>query len=315
MRLPKLIVHCDWGSSPEKRKMAWAYLEDGLYRVRGIERVGPLDSFLERQREQVGREDNILVGFDFPIGLPAQYAERAGINSFMDILPEIGRGEWDSFFKVAAVRDEISLRRPFYPYRPGGTCQEHLTSALGVRIMDELRRQCERGAPGLQQACPLFWTLGANQVGKAAIIGWRDVIIPALRSNPERIKIWPFNGSLETLLGFSGSTVIVETYPAAALIQLETPFLPGEGKRQQAARSRIGVLLLEKISPWDVEFGTEVIESLRDGFGSSPDGEDDFDAMVGLFGMLDVVFGKHLEGAPHRREVREIEGWILGRRS
>ena len=40
-------------------------------------------------------------------------------------------------------------------------------------------RQCERGGTGYREGCCLFWTLGANQAGKAAIIGWRDVLAPA----------------------------------------------------------------------------------------------------------------------------------------
>ena len=46
-----------------------------------------------------------------------------------------------------------------------------------------LLRRCERGGNGHKQACCLFWTLGGNQVGKAAIIGWRDVLAPALRNS------------------------------------------------------------------------------------------------------------------------------------
>lgn len=119
MKFPKLLVHCDWGSSPGNRKMASAYFIDGVYRVERVERVGPLASFLVGLRERVGQEDTILVGFDFPIGIPAEYAERAGINSFMDVLPQLGQREWDAFFEVAAVKEEISLRRPFLPPKAG----------------------------------------------------------------------------------------------------------------------------------------------------------------------------------------------------
>jgi len=50
---------------------------------------------------------------------------------------------------------------------------------------------------------------------------------------------------------------------------------------------------------------------IQDGF---PQGEDDaFDAVVGLLGMLQVCIGQREPGEPDEREVKEIEGWILGR--
>ena len=39
----------------------------------------------------------------------------------------------------------------------------------------------------------------ANQVGKAAIIGWREVLAPALRGGGS-VSLWPFDGSLPSLL-------------------------------------------------------------------------------------------------------------------
>ena len=45
-----------------------------------------------------------------------------------------------------------------------------------------------------------------------------------------------------------------------------------------------------------------------------PDGEDDaFDAVVGLFGMLQLCLEQRATGEPEDKTVREIEGWILGR--
>jgi len=55
-----------------------------------------------------------------------------------------------------------------------------------------------------------FWTLGGNQVGKAAITGWRDVLAPALQGGGSAS---PFNVSLLSLL-VPGNAVIAETYPA-----------------------------------------------------------------------------------------------------
>ena len=47
-------------------------------------------------------------------------------------------------------------------------------------------------------------------------------------------------------------------------------------------------------------------------FGAHPDGEDAFDAMVGLLGMLNVVLGLRSAGDPPPGAAPDVEGWILG---
>ena len=78
---------------------------------------------------------------------------------------------WQRQMKVCVAdnADDISLTRPFYPRTyPKGRRQADLLGALGLKTMDELLRACDRK---LRQhaACSIFWTLGGNQVGKAAI--------------------------------------------------------------------------------------------------------------------------------------------------
>lgn len=41
-------------------------------------------------------------------------------------------------------------------------------------------RKASASSAARRAACPLFWTLGGNQAGKAAIAGWRDILQPAL---------------------------------------------------------------------------------------------------------------------------------------
>ena len=48
-----------------------------------------------------------------------------------------------------------------------------------------------------------------------------------------------------------------------------------------------------------------------DGFGGGADGEDRFDAVVGLWGMLDVALGNRAPGEPDDKTTW-VEGWILG---
>ena len=56
----------------------------------------------------------------------------------------------------------------------------------------------------------------------------------------------------------------------------------------------------------------ELTRLIRNGFGDSPVGEDRFDSLVGLAGMLEVVLGKRPEMPLMSSETRLIEGWILG---
>jgi hypothetical protein len=58
--------------------------------------------------------------------------------------------------------------------------------------LEPVLRCCERGGNGQKQACCLFWTMGGNQVGEAALIACspdyvlpRPVLIELKRRYPE----------------------------------------------------------------------------------------------------------------------------------
>ena len=129
----------------------------------------------------MGRDGPILAGFDFPIGLPAAYAKQAGIEDFATALAGFGQGRWRDFYEVAAQPEQIALTRPFYPARPGGRSRRQLVDGLRLETWHSLHRRCDGATAGRQAACPMFWTLGGNQVGKAMIVGWRDLLAPARR--------------------------------------------------------------------------------------------------------------------------------------
>ncbi len=310
--VPPLVVHADWGSNPKKRWVCVAEPQgDGSYHVSAPEPVGEATTLLHRLTHRRG-EGPVLVGFDFPIGLPAAYARRAGIEGFRDVLSALGEGRWDRFYDVAESADQIGPTRPFYPMRPGGTRQAHLTEALGVDSMIDLLRACERRNGTRGAASSLFWTLGGKQVGKAAIIGWRDVLTPALRSPHVDLALWPFDGSLHDLLA-SGGIVVAETYPAEACLHLGLePPGPRWSKRRQEGRRAQGDRLKAWADGRPVVLDLELSALVEDGFGPSKDGEDPFDALLGLLSMLEVVLGHRGEGAPDEDPVRRVEGWILG---
>ncbi|MDX1687524.1 MAG: hypothetical protein R3248_06040, partial [Candidatus Promineifilaceae bacterium] len=238
------------------------------------------------------------------------YARDAGVDDFVSLLPHLGWGEWEEFYRVAERPDEIGLDRPFYPQRPGGAKREHLVEGLGVTAFGDLRRVCEWERKGQRAAAPLFWTLGPQQVGKAAISGWRDMLAPALRDPTLDVALWPFDGSLSRLLR-PGRIVVAETYPAVYYqrLGLATPVK----KRQLAYRSAAWGALQAWMRCREIEATAALVEIGKAGFGEEVGGEDGFDAVVGLLGMLDVVLGGRPEGTPADERVRRVEGWILGR--
>ena len=79
----------------------------------------------------------------------------------------------------------------------------------------------------------LFFTLGGAQVGAGAIVGWRDVIQPAL----SEVKLWPFDGDLVTLLATPGVTV-AEIYPAEAYSHLGVSIGTGTGKHEDVSEGQ-----------------------------------------------------------------------------
>jgi hypothetical protein len=185
-----LVYHADWGSKEEKRWCPRAALgTDGHYTAFAPKRVGNLGSLIGELRTEAGETGCAFAGFDFPIGVPEFYAKRAGIASFRTLLKKLGHRKWKDFYSVCDKPGQISVHRPFYPNgKYKGRRKEVLFRGHGVSSLEPLLRCCDRGGNGQQQACCLFWTPGGNQVGKAAIIGRRDVLAPALQN----VSLWPF---------------------------------------------------------------------------------------------------------------------------
>lgn len=301
---PALVGHADWSVDPGKRWLALATRRaDGRYRARSPQPVGHLGSLLARIGDEA-RDGHALLGFDFPIGLPAAYAARAGATDFRAAV----EGFDDRFYAVAERPDEISLAKPFYPMRPGGRRRQQLLDGLGLASWSDLLRRCDRRSATRRAACAIFWTQGAQQVGKAAITGWRDLLAPALRAGID-LALWPFDGPLEELLA-RRRLVVAETYPAEVYGHLGLD-LRG-GKQQRQVRRSNATALIASAKALAVQLERALAFEIGDGFGARADAEDRFDAVVGLLGMLGVVLGRRASGDPDDPVVRRIEGWILG---
>ena len=124
------------------------------------------------------------------------------------------------------------------------------------------------------------------------------------------VALWPFQGELGALLR-PGQVVVGETYPAEVYGHLGLNFRAG-GKRTQAGRAANAARLLAWAGESPVEMAPALVAQIRDGFGNDAGGDDRFDAVVGLLGMRNVVWGRRAAGTPKREVVRRVEGWILG---
>jgi hypothetical protein len=304
------LFHADWSCEPGKRWAATAHRHDKGWLVSAPQRLrdnGDTIGLIHAAQRQGRRA---LFGFDFPIGIPRAHGAQTQFTGFDEALSQFGHGEWKHFFDVTDDPNDVSLIRPFYPNTSrAGRRHADLCGPLHVSSIDELRRTCERRTPHRPAACPLFWTLGGNQVGKAAINGWQDIIIPALALGA---NLWPFDGPLRELSTSPGS-VLCETYPREAYNHLEILFRANESKKNQEHRRRVLLNVIERAKERTVIFGPAAKAQVIDGFGPSKFGEDAFDTFVGLLSMIEVVENRRPEcGSPHPREVTDWEGWILG---
>ena len=250
----------------------------------------------------------MFVGFDFPIGVPAHYAARAGVAKFRELLPQLGKGDWSDFFSVCDAPEQISVHRPFYPDgQRKGRKQEDLCRGHGVSSMKQLLRRCELGGKDRREAGCLFWILGPKQVGKAAISGWRDVLIPAIQATGP-VYFWPFDGPL-SLLFARGSMVIAETYPAECY-----EWLPGKlrgSKRAPNSRKEFCSSWLSWAARNEIIIDQRLQNEICNGFPTG--GDDAFDAVVGLLGMIQLCMRIRSFIEPTEADIVDIEGWILGR--
>ena len=263
-------------------------------------------------RSHLRKPGCIMAGFDFPIGIPSSYASMAGITDFLATLALFGYNEWDQFYTPAESPSQINLHRPFYPARPGTSRRQYLENGLNIPF-NQLYRLCERAHKKRRAACPLFWTMGGQQVGKAAISGWESLLSPALDDPTQNLKIWPFSGSLASICT-TGNIVALETYPAEFYghLGLSFSYPIRRSKRSQIDRKAFARQLISWAGAHQLELDGSIMDMILDGFGSALDGEDRFDALIGLYGMINVMMGNRPTGEPAPPLITKIEGWIFG---
>jgi hypothetical protein len=249
----------------------------------------------------------VALGVDLPIGLPRAYAATRPEPDFPAFLR--GVGSLPDFFSVCTTLGDIRPERPFYPVRgiAGMTRLSHAL-ALGLSDASALSRACDRATAERPAGAPLFWTLGANQSGKAAIAAWKQMILPAL-TNRTKLRLWPFEGSFRSLLS-PGWIALAETYPAEALRHLGIR-LRGS-KRRHADRRATASVLVTAMDQQGATPDDAMRQAILNGFGTDGCGEDRFDSVLGVLCVLNVLAGNRPDTAPADRWIQRWEGWVLG---
>lgn len=268
--------------------------------------VGEVGNLLSRVADEA-EGGAVALGADLPIGLPRAYAALRPEADFTAFLRQLNT--MPDFFAVCPTLAEIRLDRPFYPARGivGMTRQAH-AQALGLADAAALSRACDRATGDRPAGAPLFWTLGANQSGKAALAAWGALILPALAGRTP-LRLWPFEGALRSLLS-PGQVVLAETYPAEALRHLGIR-LRGS-KRRQADRAAAAGPLLTAMAVLSAVPDNAMRQAILDGFAADAAGEDRFDSALGVLCVLNVLAGNRPDAAPEDPWIQRWEGWVLG---
>jgi hypothetical protein len=136
------------------------------------------------------------------------------------------------------------------------------------------------------------------------------------RRGAEAIALWPFDGALAELLDGSDLMIAAETYPREFYPRLQPAGAPA--RRWSKRRRDDRLLLMPGLLTWARTLGVtwdgEVLARVRSGLSAGPNGEDEFDAVVGVLGMIAVASGTISPGEPRDdAAVTSTEGWILGR--
>ncbi len=311
-----LAAHADWSVDARKRWVAIAHRDGPGWRLAPPAPVGEVGGFLAGLRRQAAG-GAVALGVDLPLGLPRAFAAQCREPDFPGFLR--GLAQRPEFFRVCASLEELGPDRPFYPARgiKGMTRAAH-AARLQLGGASFLSRACDRATAERPAGAPLFWTLGANQSGKAAIAAWRDMLLPALTSpalsgpalsGNEPVRLWPFEGPFRSLLA-PGAIALAETYPAEALRHLGIR-LTGS-KRRQSDRAGVAAALLAAMAALDARPEPALIRLVTDGCGADAAGEDRFDCLLGVLCVLNVLAGNRPDGAPDDPWITRWEGWVLG---
>lgn len=300
-----MAAHADWSVDAAKRWITIGKRHRARWLLDAPHLVGAPATLLQRL-DAAAQGEGVAFGIDCPIGLPGGYAAQLdGFDNFPAFLAALAPDS--PFYQVARSIEEVSLARPFFP--AGGVSgmgyKLALARALNLPGPAALSRQADRQTATRPAGGQLFWTLGANQCGKAALSAWRDCLLPAMATLD--VKLWPFDGPFRAL-ACPGRIAVAETYPAEALRQFG---LQLAGSKQSCqARQALAPALFAAMDYLQIKPAPELSLLIGAGFGPKAAGEDAFDSLLGVLCVINVLNGNRPDTPP--LAVDMWEGWVLG---
>jgi len=290
------VITVDWGKDARKRS---AYISQLPSRT--ISRL-PFDGSLVHLIERASSLDGpVLVGIDAAIGFPASFWQRLHEHrphpprTFADFL--LGSSLPTGFFEPVSTPEEWSPQHPFIRPPSGRWSLK--------AFVDVSRHGLYRKIDKRLHAKPIFVTSNLpGSVGSGTLALWQELI--RLTGSAE-FRVWPFHGTLATLLT-GDEPVVAEIYPKAcygiALAKsLPAPLLPIAKTKEHARRAAIEEL---RDNHWLARQRVIVTD-----FDAAIANEDDFDALLSAAALTRML----LEDAPiESPETTDdiAEGGVLG---
>ena len=233
-------------------------------------------------------ENRILIAADVVIGLPAQpETPWCSHNSFPNWLEatyeRIGKRDWRDVL-IANDLSQSSAQQPFVKVKKG--------------TKDKIahKRLCDKITNGESVYCI---DSGAQQVGRASLQFWFEVLMPFRKNYPDQVAIWPFESIEEKAI------VVAECYPTANQADLD---LPKKIKRN-APKVVDAILSLR-----DQKEAITIDERTWFHAVSSEDEYDTFTTAYSFAKRNDVSALLHCPTEKELSFVRTHEGWMLGLR-
>jgi hypothetical protein len=239
----------------------------------------------EAAKSSAGPGARVLLAIDAPIGVPHTYLGAAlkefpgAGNGFISWLPRAYASA--DFFSPAKTAKDWTVRHPFFKVPRGrGSLSAFIEAAARQGI--SLYRKID-----VQTGGKSVFAMGLpGQVSPAAQCLWQELI--AARTGGMRFRVWPFEGTLDALLGGPDLTV-AEIYPRAAYGVALAPTLPAEpmvlAKKKAPVRERKIAELRQ--SAWVKQWGVRFQD-----LSWAESSDDEFDACLTASAILRLVLEK-----------------------
>lgn len=281
------VICADWGKESRKRAV---YVADVAQRtVRRLESgTWTLTGILSIAETWVSR-GSVLVALDAPLGVPATFL--SAVARVQPIVPPCGFLDvlkWaktqQNFFAATSRPEDWRVERPFFavPGVEGGlTAYRTAAGRWGVHL--------DRRIDRLTKAKTAFATSGIpGSVGSAACALWRE--LQTLLQPVRNFRVWPFEGSLDELIG-TVPVIVGEMYPraayATALLDSEAAARPPL-KVEKTNKTVRSAALIELLRAQWVKRNAVHIENVD----FAADNEDDFDACITCAALLRCVIDR-----------------------